>query len=141
MSRTQRFGLLGVAAITLVMAFLALRPKDAATPTRSTAAPPATTSSATGAVTPTAPPVTEPSPGPLLEAGAVERLRVAKGEQVRFRVRSQSAEELHVHGYDIERDLAAGKTVPVSFEATIDGVFEIEFERAGEQIASLRVDP
>ncbi len=142
MSRTQRFGLLGAAVIVLIVAFLALRPEDAATPTASTAAPSATPApSTTGASTPTDPPPAMPSPGPLLVAGDIERLRVANGERVRFRVRSDSAEELHVHGYDISRELPAGKTVPVSFEADIDGVFEIELEGAGEQIGSLRVDP
>ena len=41
----------------------------------------------------------------------------------------------------ISRDVAAGKTERISFKATIDGIFEIEFEHSGTQIASLRVDP
>ena len=143
MSRTQRFSLLGVAAIVLIAAFLALRPKDSGepaassntTPSPARTAPPATASTAAD------PPTPRPSPGPLLVAGEVERLRVTKGERVRFRVRSKDADELHVHGYEITRELPAGQTVPVSFKARLDGVFEIELEDAGEQIASLRVDP
>jgi len=144
MSPNQRFGLLGVAAITLLVAFLALRPGEAATPTVSSNAtrPPATAAPrATGTATSADPPTPKPSPGPLLVAGKVKRLTVTKGERVRFRARSKLAEELHVHGYDIRRQLAANKIVPVTFEAGIDGVFEIELEGAGEQIASLRVDP
>lgn len=144
MSRTQRFGLLGAAAIVLVAAFIALRPDDAATPTgpSNTTTPPARTAPpVTGASTSAPAPTPKPPPSPLLVAGENKRLRVTKGERVRFRVRSKAAEELHVHGYDVRRQLAAGKTVPVSFEAGIDGVFEIELENAGEQIASLRVDP
>ncbi len=144
MSRTQRFGLFGVAAIVLIVAFLALRPEDAVTPTASTNTTPSTATPAPsvgGAPAPSDPPAPKPSPGPVLEAGKVERLRVTKGERVRFRVRSTVTDELHVHGYDVKRELAAGETVPVSFEAAIDGVFEIELEGAGEQIASLRVDP
>ena len=60
---------------------------------------------------------------------------------MRFRVRSETADELHVHGYEIRRDLAPGKIASVSFEARIEGVFEVELEGAGEQIAALRVDP
>ncbi|MDQ3630632.1 MAG: hypothetical protein M3417_05020 [Actinomycetota bacterium] len=144
MSRTQRFGLFAVAAIVLIVAFLALRPEDAVTPTAATntTSPPTTPApSASGSTTSADPPAPEPSPGPLLEAGDIERLRVTKGERVRFRVRSKDTDELHVHGYEVKRELAAGEIVPVSFEAAIDGVFEIELEGAGEQIASLRVDP
>jgi hypothetical protein len=60
---------------------------------------------------------------------------------VRFRVRSPVAEEVHVHTYDIAKDLEPGKTVTVSFKADITGIFEIEFEHSHEQIAQLRVDP
>lgn len=78
---------------------------------------------------------------PLLVSGKVAKISVDKGEQVRFRVRSKEAEELHIHGYDISKDLEAGKTTTVSFVATIDGVFEIELEGAGEQVAELTVNP
>lgn len=144
MSRTLRFGLFGVAAITLIVAFLALRPQDAVTPTTSSNSPrPPTTTAppATGTSTASVPPKPEPQPGRVLVEGTVERLRATKGERVRFRVRSEGDDELHVHGYEIKRALAAGKTASVSFEARIDGVFEIELEGAGEQIGSLRVDP
>ena len=144
MSSNQRFGLLGAAAIIMIVAFLALRPGEAETPTVSsnTTKPKATEARRTaGTATSEAPPTPKPSPGPLLGAGRVERLTATKGERVRFRVRSKAADELHVHGYDIRQDLAAGKAVPVSFEADIDGVFEVELEGAGEQVASLRVDP
>jgi hypothetical protein len=50
-------------------------------------------------------------------------------------------EEVHVHGYDIARDLEPGKMTTVSFKATITGGFEIEYEHAGEQIGQLRVNP
>ena len=39
------------------------------------------------------------------------------------------------------KDIAPGETVTFSFPATITGIFEIELENAGEQIAQLRVDP
>ena len=69
------------------------------------------------------------------------KLRVDKGETVRFRVRSPEDEEVHVHGYDIKKDVKAGQTARMSFKATIDGIFEIEFEHSAKQIAELRVDP
>jgi len=73
--------------------------------------------------------------------GGVQELTFKSGEQVRFEVRSDTADELHVHGYDVERELPAGRAVRVSFPATIEGVFEAELHESGEQVAELRVEP
>ena len=69
------------------------------------------------------------------------KIEVNKGDTVRFRARSPQDDEVHVHGYDLKKDLPADQTVSMSFKATIDGIFEIEFEEQGKQIASLRVNP
>jgi hypothetical protein len=60
---------------------------------------------------------------------------------VRFRVRHGEAEEVHVHGYDIKKDLAANETANVSFEASIPGIFEIELEHSGTPLGRLKVEP
>jgi hypothetical protein len=60
---------------------------------------------------------------------------------VRFRVRSDVAEELHIHGYDRYVDVAPGRTATVSFPASIEGIFEVELHGAGVPLASLRVEP
>ena len=60
---------------------------------------------------------------------------------MRFRVKSDVAEEVHVHGYDIAKDLEPGQVATVSFPASITGIFEIEYEHAKQQIAALRVNP
>jgi hypothetical protein len=73
--------------------------------------------------------------------GGVKRLEYGKGDQVRFVVRSDVADEIHVHGYDFKKDVPAGGSVRFSFPAKIDGVFEIELEGRKEQIAELRVNP
>jgi hypothetical protein len=73
--------------------------------------------------------------------GGVRRLEYDKGDRVRFLVRSDVADEVHVHGYDISKDLAAGGTVIFSFPAEIEGVFEVELEQRHQQIAELRVNP
>ena len=52
-----------------------------------------------------------------------------------------SAQEVHVHGYDMLKEIVPGKTITFSFKASITGIFEIEFEKSGEQIGELRVDP
>ena len=69
------------------------------------------------------------------------KLRFKQGETVRFRVRADVADHVHVHGYDLMKDVEPGKTITFSFPAKITGIFEIELEDAGEQIAQLRVDP
>jgi FtsP/CotA-like multicopper oxidase with cupredoxin domain len=145
MNRGTRIGLLGVALVILVVAFLALRPTSdnpettadapTATPTLADTATPAPGATETPTPTPTV------DPGPLLTGSKVQKIRVNKGETVRFRVRSARDEEVHIHGYDIKKDVKAGQTVKISFKATIDGIFEIEFEGAAKQIAELRVDP
>jgi hypothetical protein len=74
-------------------------------------------------------------------AGGVQDLEYARGEQVRFQVKSDIAEEVHVHGYDVIKDVAPGKPVSFDFPADIDGVFEVELEGTHTQIAELRVQP
>jgi len=74
-------------------------------------------------------------------AGGIEKLTYTKGDQVRFRVNSDVADEIHVHGYDFHKNVAAGGSVSFSFPANIDGVFVIELEAKGEQIAQLTVKP
>ena len=147
MSRGARVGFLVLAVVILVGAFFALRPAsdDPETTADAPTATPTVTASPEPGETPTATPSPTPKPtvdpGPVLTGEEVEDIRVDKGDIVRFRVRAPEDEEVHVHGYDISRDVKAGETERIFFKATIDGIFEIEFEHAGTPIAELRVDP
>lgn len=144
MSRIPRSVLFAVLAVAVVVSFVIARSagdssSDATIDTgggASVAAPAGTGTSSSQSTATTA-----PAPVPVLRAGKLAKLRVHKGDQVRFRVAAAKADEVHVHGYDTMYELAAGETKTISFKATIEGIFEIEFEGAGEQIASLRVDP
>ena len=149
MSRTTRIAFVAVAALIAVGAVVIWAssrddkagdagPKTAAAdaPTTSTAQ---TTSEASGSTTTdTAPAKPEPV---VLGPGKVQKIKVQKGDQVRFEARSPTDNEVHVHGYDILKDAPAGKTIEISFPADIEGIFEIEFEQTGEQIAELEVRP
>jgi hypothetical protein len=73
--------------------------------------------------------------------GGVKRLEYASGERVRFSVRSNVADEVHVHGFDISKDVAAGGSVRFGFPADIEGVFEVELEDSQLEIAELRIKP
>ncbi|MEV8451774.1 hypothetical protein AB0467_24565 [Streptomyces sp. NPDC052095] len=54
------------------------------------------------------------------------RTEVEKGTTVELRVRSDRADTLHVHGYDKEARLPAGKTATLTFTADRTGLFEVE---------------
>jgi hypothetical protein len=74
--------------------------------------------------------------------GGVQELEFSAGEEIRFRVEGDEAEEIHVHGYDLMEDIPkGGGSVEFDFPAEIEGIFEAELEGQGTQIAELRVNP
>ncbi|HET8756756.1 MAG TPA: hypothetical protein VFM58_12125 [Solirubrobacteraceae bacterium] len=150
MSRSQRFTFLGIAAVIAVVAVAVIllagggddedSGTQASATQTATPTPTADQSEASPQATETPTPTAEPKP-PLLKGGKVTRLEYKEGDTVKFRVVSDVPEEVHIHGYDIAKDLEPGKEITVSFKATIEGIFEIEYEHAGEQIGELRVEP
>ncbi|HEX7059185.1 MAG TPA: hypothetical protein VF176_04970 [Solirubrobacterales bacterium] len=73
--------------------------------------------------------------------GGVRELSYTRGDRIRFRIDSDVGDEIHVHGYDLMKDVKAGGSVSFDFTADIEGIFEAELEDRGEQIAELRVNP
>ncbi len=74
--------------------------------------------------------------------GGVQKLEFDAGDQVRFTVTGDEAEEVHVHGYDLSEEIPqGGGTVEFSFPAEIEGIFEIELEAKAVLIAELQVNP
>jgi len=73
--------------------------------------------------------------------GGIAHLTYNEGEQVRFKVDSDVSDEVHMHGYNIMKDVKAGGSVSFDFPATIEGVFEAELEGRKEQILELTVNP
>ena len=49
--------------------------------------------------------------------GGIKKLDYNKGDQVQFIVTSDVADEIHVHGYDLKKDVPAGGSVRFSFPA------------------------
>jgi hypothetical protein len=160
MSRQSRIALLATAALIAVGAFLLLRPgDDAVREARTTTSPPppAATQPGQTAPAPTQPvPTPQPEPEPERDVepalpvvafrdgepvGGVQRLEFRRGDEIAFRLRSDVAEEVHIHGYDRYVELRPGSTRTVRFEATLEGVFEIEMHGSGVQVAELRVAP
>jgi outer membrane lipoprotein SlyB len=73
--------------------------------------------------------------------GGIVRQTVHKNDQVVLVVTSDVADEIHLHGYDKAKDVAAGGTIRIPFKATIPGRFEAELESRGVQIAEISVEP
>ena len=73
--------------------------------------------------------------------GGIVRQTVNKDDQVVLVVTSDVADEIHLHGYDKAKDVAAGGTIRLPFKATIPGRFEAELESRGVQIAEISVEP
>jgi hypothetical protein len=145
------------ARAALVPALLALlltgcaagQEQDAAAQARASSASAAPSAAASAAADPTA---ASPTPGPTpsvrtlsvsYAGGAVTgtsgREEVPLGEQVVLRVASDVAEEVHVHGYDVEGAVPAGGSVDIPLTASIPGVFEVELHDSGKVLFQLRV--
>jgi hypothetical protein len=108
-------------------------------------APPPQTVTTTITLTDTTPP---PPPGPTeirivvvdgAPQGGIVREKVEKNDRVVLIVRSDVSDHVHLHGYDIMRDVAPGKPARLPFKATIPGRFEVELEDRGVQIADITV--
>jgi len=73
--------------------------------------------------------------------GGIAGLDFNQGDEIRFDVNSDAADEVHVHGYDIEEEVPAGGTAKFDFPADLEGVFEVELHGSETQIAELTVNP
>ncbi|MEK8142481.1 hypothetical protein NKH18_09150 [Streptomyces sp. M10(2022)] len=67
------------------------------------------------------------------------RLEVKKGERIALRVRSDRTDTLHVHGYDEEAGLPAGRTATLNLTADRTGLFEVETHESGLLLTQLAV--
>jgi hypothetical protein len=153
LSGRQRAALIVGAIAVLVVAYVLIQggsddDKDnAATPaaqtTQSTQSAPSTTStpSASTEEAPAEPAIPTVRVVDAKPQGGVRKLEFDKGDQIRFKVVSDTADEIHVHGYDLMKDVEQGGSVSFSFKGSIDGRFVVELEDHGEQIAELDVEP
>jgi hypothetical protein len=74
--------------------------------------------------------------------GGIKELVYKKGDQIHFKVKVPFEEEIHLHGYDVMKEVReGGGTVTYDLPADIEGIFEAELEGRGEQIVELKVEP
>ncbi len=152
MSSRKLPALLALAGVVLAIALFLVLKDDTADEDSTVAGAP--TESATGDAEQTdeekkKPEKSKPKPPevPVIEikggqpVGGVRELEVAKGNEIRFIVKSDVDEEVHLHGYDVSQDVIAGGKVEFKVPATIEGVFEVELEHSVVPIAEISVVP
>jgi hypothetical protein len=130
MSRNQRLILVGLAVVVIVVAFVIAQSGGGSNDNTSTKTTPG------GGAEPNVVVVRDAKP-----VGGVQKLTYRKGGTIDFTVRSDTADEIHFHGYDIGKDVKAGGSVHFKVAAKIEGRFEVELEDHKEQIAEVSVTP
>ncbi|HET7590671.1 MAG TPA: hypothetical protein VFK14_10890 [Solirubrobacterales bacterium] len=74
--------------------------------------------------------------------GGIQQLVYHKGDQIHFKVKVPFAEEIHLHGYDVMKEVPkGGGTIVYDLPADIEGEFEAELEGHKEQIIEMTVEP
>jgi hypothetical protein len=122
MTRNTRIALLGVAVVIVVVAVIVLGGSSGSDNTKSSG--PATV------VVKDAKPV-----------GGVKDVTFKSGGTVDLTVKSDTADEVHFHGYDVHKDVAKGGSVHFRFPASIEGKFIVELEDHKQTLANVTVAP
>lgn len=92
-------------------------------------------------------PEPKPKPAQIVIAngevrGGDKRVEAKKGDTIRIDIRSDVADELHLHGYDVFEDVAPGRPARFRVKADIEGVFELEgHDSIHGTIANVVVEP
>jgi hypothetical protein len=145
----NRLLLVAAAVVVAVGLFVFLRPDDDEDTT------PTTTTTALKTVTDSEPsippPLRPPSPPPPAQlritvrggtpVGGVRRVTVGKGRRVVLVVTSDVADHVHLHGYDVMRDVAPGRPARLAFTAKIVGTVEVELEDHRVPLARITTQP
>ena len=145
MTRNTRIGLLAAAAVVAVVAIIIIGSggddnNDSTTAAQTT---PAATVTGTGTLT-------TPPPKPSIQVitikngkavGGVQTVSVKKGDRARFKVVSDADHEIHLHGFDIVKDVKAGGSVTFNVKTDAPGIYEFEIEETGTKIGQVKVEP
>jgi hypothetical protein len=127
--------------------FVVLRPDDGADATPTTTTTPAATTT-TEREPSVPPPPRRPSAAVVritvrdgTPVGGVRRVTVVKGRRVILIVTSNVADHVHLHGYNVFRDVAPGRPARIAFRATIVGTVEAELEDRHVPLARITAQP
>jgi FtsP/CotA-like multicopper oxidase with cupredoxin domain len=145
MTRNQRIGLLAGAVVVAVAAFVIAKSggDDNTSEPASSATNSGTRTQSTQAPKPE---VTRISVKGGVLVGDAQTIDVKKNDVVRIVVSSDAPDQIHLHGYDIEKEATPGKPARFDFKADVEGAFIIEShaaEDAGNEplLARLHVEP
>lgn len=154
MSTPQRIALIVAALVVAIVAFVIAGSGGDDEPQRSSATTSAQTDTGKDSAEPQATTETPP-PEPTVTriqiqdgavVGGAKTIDVVRGDTVRIVVSADAPDDIHLHGYDIERSVEPGRPAHFRFKADAEGAFEIEShvaEDAGRDplVARLVVSP
>src|SRR3954463_4249503 len=117
MNPRQRLALIAAAVVILVGGFIVANKSsddDSGPATTSAAGTAAQSSTGDGATTTQAPAQPAIHTGVLSGGkpqGGIKKLSFKKGDDAKFKITSDVSDEIHVHGYDLMKDVKAGGSV------------------------------
>lgn len=154
MTNLQKGGLVLAAVLVVAMGYIIAKPGgDPDVTTVSTTAPleagPVPAPSTETAPADTTPAQATPAPARVTievkggkPVGGIQDITVKKGDSVDFIVASDQGGEIHLHGYDVKKEIPdGGGRVEFRLKAANDGIYEIEVEATATQIGKLTVEP
>jgi hypothetical protein len=143
MTRNSRIALLAAAAVVAVVAIIIIGSGGSDNKNSTTAAQttPSATNGSGKAATPPKPsiPVITIKHGQAV--GGVQTVTVKQGDRARFKVVSDAAYEIHLHGFDIAKNVKAGGSVSYDVKTTAPGIYEFEIETTKTKIGQVKVEP
>ena len=122
MSRNQRFALLGVAVAVAVVAAIVIGSSGSSSDEESAG--------------PTTIVVKDAKP-----EGGIKKVTYKQGKTIDLTIKSDTADEVHFHGYDVHKDVKAGGSAHFKFPAKITGEFVVELEDHKQTLANVTVNP
>ena len=120
---------------------------DTTTPPAETATEAATTQAAfTAPPATTAPAATKPTTITIVAKGGrpqggIRRPTIDRGDKVVLVVETDAGEEVHFHGYNVEKPVTPGTPVRIPFTADLPGRFELELHHPDVVLAVVEVRP
>jgi FtsP/CotA-like multicopper oxidase with cupredoxin domain len=70
---------------------------------------------------------------------ASDRFKIMQGSEVTIRVTTDSPQNIHLHGYDIETEAGPGAPAEINFTASNPGVYEVELEDSSTPLFEIEV--
>ncbi len=146
MSRNQRIGLLAAAVVVAVAAFVIAQSGGDDNGDKTSTAGAGETSQTTKSSEPAQPQAFRINVKGGVVDGDTQTFTVKKNDRVQIVVSSDAPDQIHLHGYDIEKEATPGKPAHFDFKANVEGAYIIEShaaEDAGNEplLARLHVEP